>query len=89
MRRLDVWVWVKDANGEKTVYPFDDERAIGWYNMTTQSEGFRKTFLMPIDLEKGRRYNVAISVEPYKPGATGPNLSNPAVDGLMSSFIYR
>ncbi|MEV8629336.1 hypothetical protein [Streptomyces sp. NPDC051079] len=87
-QRLDVWVWLKDGDGEKAVYPFES-RAIGWYNMTTTPEGFRKTFLLPIDLEKGRRYNVAMSVQPYKPGATGPNIKNADVDGLMSVLIFR
>ncbi|MCX5395597.1 hypothetical protein [Streptomyces sp. NBC_00102] len=87
-RRLDAWVWLKDGGGEETVYPFEDS-AIGWHKMVTTPEGFRETFLLPIDLEKGRRYSVSISVQPYKPGARGPDISNPEVDGLMATFIYR
>ncbi|MER5747113.1 hypothetical protein ABT097_28075 [Streptomyces sp. NPDC002225] len=87
-RRLDVWVWLKDGNGYKTVYPFES-KAIGYYNMTTTPSGFRKAFLLPIDLEKGRRYNVSISVDSFRRGSTGPNIANTDVDGFMSTFIYR
>lgn len=86
-RSLDVWIWLKDGSGNKALYPVDPP-AIGFHQMRTTSEGFSRKVKVGIPLEPGRRYNISISVAEYRPHQTGPNISNPSVDGMMENLLY-
>lgn len=86
-RRLDVWIWLKDAKGHEAVYPVDPP-ALAFHNMTTDRTGFRRPVEVGIELQPGRRYTICMYVLPYKPQQTGPNITNTAVDGVMNGFLY-
>jgi hypothetical protein len=88
VRELDVWVWLKDATGTKTLYPLDPP-AIDYRHMDTDSKGFNRREKIEIALEPGRRYSVCMYVLPYNANQMGPEITNPEVDGLMTTFLYR
>ncbi|MFF8842705.1 hypothetical protein ACF08N_08200 [Streptomyces sp. NPDC015127] len=86
-RSLDVRVWLKDADGDKAVYPLDS-RAIGWHDMTTEpGRTYTREFEVGMPLQHGRRYTVAAAVAENP--STEPDIQNSAVDGLQSGFLYR
>ncbi|MER7399029.1 hypothetical protein ABT381_26375 [Streptomyces sp. NPDC000151] len=81
---IDVYLWLKDAAGDRVVYA-NGKEPWSWSRLNT-ADTSRCQYPVGVALKPGTTYNVSLSVKPHP--SDPPYISNPAVDGFQMKLEY-